>query len=117
MSLYQNRDPDSIQTLQDFIDYFESIPEDQWHTGWFFSPIDPECRCAFGWCDPREPIDTKQKGDKHRFLPGGVSLFGELAGRLMDLTGSNSNLAVANDGFGQGATPKERVLRYLRSLV
>lgn len=83
-------------SIDDFIQFFESIPADRWCTHILHDPTTGQC-CALG------------------HLGGRPKYLSDLEDRLLRLVGSN--IVEANNGeltWVPGDDPKERTLNYLR---
>lgn len=52
-----------MYTIDYFINKFEAIPEDKWHTGNYCSDIDNSQKCALGHCMTEEIYWTKETSD------------------------------------------------------
>lgn len=93
--------------IDHFIKKFEAIPEAKWHIGEFRNPSDISCRCALGHCG----MFINEEGDEETT---------EEAQALVWWAGRKSlGIACINDGdYGEysAATPKKRVLDFLRDL-
>jgi hypothetical protein len=89
-----------MKTAQDFIDFFEGIPEDEWFVGDFVNPENPKQKCAVGHCgvtQARFPLATNASFILRQIL--------------------DSNIGHINDGKNpryQQPTPKQRILAALR---
>jgi len=131
--------PDSapVYDADDLIKFFEAIPRDRWHTGYYFDThlyaTDGELKCcALGLCGQGVPAQ-----ERHRFgdvevrtaraqalwdMFSGVRADLDDKGNPLPLPSSSSNdggIAVINDGKCsryQQEHPKDRVLAALRDV-
>jgi hypothetical protein len=81
-----------------FIEMFEAIPEDQWTTGYYTDPENPEKHCVLGHCAARA---GDQMGCQLQVL----------------LEEKFPNVVYVNDrATFLGDTPKKRILKALRMI-
>lgn len=103
-----------LQTKQDFIAFFEAIPDERWITGSVGCPEDPFAPCcAGGHCLRNDGMRTWDKdngslGNLHALVLGHYHLYPQWIN-------DGSTLGGANSLFPQ-KTPKERILAALRDL-
>jgi len=98
-----NKKPEEFESIQDFIDFYEAIPEEKWTTGNYEK--DGRC-CAYGHLGFRGKIWNQED-------PILQKLFFVLQGLNIN------NLIDINDGIdvkSLGPTPKQRILNYFKEL-
>lgn len=91
------KDLNENSTLQDFIEFYEGIPENKWCIGEYTNPFGQHC--AYGH------LGT----DDYNILPV-ESKLGKFAQGLMTV---NDNI----NSYYKQPTPKQRVLAYLKDLT
>jgi len=90
-------------TIQDFIEFYEGIPEDKWITHNYVDKLNPECKCALGHLGCTDEMQCNELRDKFENLIG-------------------YSIASVNDCrmpeySALGTTPKQRVINYLKSKI
>lgn len=94
-----------MKTAQDFIEFFEKIPDGKWYVGHYYDRFDPSCKCAIGH------LSYDDNGD---FIIGSFSSRAALT-KILD-----ANAAHINDGINKyihlGSTPKQRIINALKQV-
>ena len=94
---------EKINSIQDLIDFYETIPENKWQTEFFVNEYDKSICCAMG----------------HLGVKDDASYIREVEKTLKSIGVCNGFLERFNDGKDlisrdYGNTPKQRVLSYLK---
>lgn len=100
---------DKINSLDELIYFYESIPEEKWTTGAFKTP-DGKC-CSIGHLGYEKFADTYENEKLMNLIP---------YEKYSCLSMPSPQLIQVNDGdngfIKYGSTPKERVLNYLKEI-